>query len=155
MSVIPKGCTQYLQFIDTSIFSIFKNHYRAAADEYIDLHGSRIKIKLSAKQQRILCTRLISTAWNRTQNSVDFARVFRDIGYTWVDDSPITLRTLPGFVFDPTAITSSTINDDENEENEEHEKEKSMAEEDKDLHVLSVIGGNKMKQLSLYQFMKK
>ncbi|CAF4563586.1 unnamed protein product, partial [Rotaria magnacalcarata] len=77
------GCTQYLQLLDTSVFSVFKNHYQAAADEYIDLYSSRSKIKLAAKQQRILCTRLISTAWVRTQNSIDFERAFFDIGYTW------------------------------------------------------------------------
>jgi hypothetical protein len=157
VSVIPKGCTQYLQVLDTSVFSVFKNHYQAAAEEYIDRHGSRSKIKLSAKNQRILCTRLISTAWNRTQNSVDFERTFLDIGYAWVDDSPLTLRTLPGFVFDPTTVTSLTINDDDDdeEENEEYKRKKTMVEEDKDLHLLSVSSNKKMKQLSLDQFMKK
>ncbi|CAF3439239.1 unnamed protein product, partial [Rotaria sp. Silwood2] len=82
VSIIPKGCTQYLQLLDTSIFSVFKNHYQAAADEYIDRYSSRSKMKLSAKQQRILCTRLIWIAWLRTQNSVDFERAFLDIGYT-------------------------------------------------------------------------
>ncbi|CAF4815779.1 unnamed protein product, partial [Rotaria socialis] len=41
ISIIPKGCTQYLQLLDTSVFSVFKNHYQAAADEYIDLYSSR------------------------------------------------------------------------------------------------------------------
>lgn len=82
MAVIPKGCTQYLKVLDTSIFSTCKNHYRNAADEYIDLHGSRSKIKLSAKQKRILCIHLIYTASTRTQNSFDFERAFFYIGYT-------------------------------------------------------------------------
>ncbi|CAF1246010.1 unnamed protein product [Adineta steineri] len=81
VSIIPKGCTQYLQVLDTSIFSAFKHHYQVAADEFIDKQGCRIKLKLSAKQQRILCTRLIRTAWIRTQETFDFERAFLDVGY--------------------------------------------------------------------------
>jgi hypothetical protein len=61
-------------------------------NDYIDYHGSRSKIKLSAKQQRILCTRLISTAWIRTQKSVDFERAFRDAPVT-VHRSPVHRST--------------------------------------------------------------
>jgi hypothetical protein len=163
VSVIPKGCTQYLQLLDTSVFSVFKNHYQNAADEYIDRYHSRSKIKLSAKQQRILCTRLVSSAWIRTQNSVDFERAFLDIGYTWIDESPVSIRTLPGFIFDPSTITSSTINDDNEEEEEEDDDDddddddgkKMMVEKNKNSHLSSVINNNKMKQLSIDQFMKK
>ncbi len=152
VSVIPKGCTQYLQVLDTSIFSIFKKHYQNAADEYIEAYGPRSKIKLSAKQQRILCTRLISTAWTRTKNSYDFERAFFDIGYIWFDQSPISIRTLPGFVFDPSTITSSIIIDD-NKEPEECSR-KTTIEKDTDVQILKVTNNNKMKQLSLDQFMK-
>ncbi len=146
VSVIPKGCTQYLQVLDTSIFPLFKTHYRAAADEYINHHGSRSKIKLSAKQQRILSTRLISTAWISTQKSVDFERAFLDIGYTWVDESPFSIRTLPGFIFDPSTVTFPTINVDDEEKEESNES--TMLE-------LNVVNNKKMKQLTLDQFMKK
>ncbi|CAM2725583.1 unnamed protein product, partial [Rotaria socialis] len=108
VSIIPNGCTQYLQLLDTSVFSVFKSHYQAAADEYIDLYSSCSKIKLAAKQQRILCTRLISTAWVRTQNSIVFERAFVDIGYTWIDESPVSIRTLQGFLFGPSTVTSVT-----------------------------------------------
>ncbi|CAF4320639.1 unnamed protein product, partial [Rotaria sordida] len=86
-------------------------------------------MKLTAKQQRILCTRLISTAWIRTQKSFDFEHAFRDIGYTWVDESPVSVRTLPGFIFDPSTISSSTTNYDNNEEKEEHNENQLMVEE--------------------------
>ena len=160
VSVIPKGCTQYLQVLDTSVFSTFKNHYQAAADEYIDHYGSRSKIKLSAKEQRILCTRLVSTAWIRTQKSIDFERAFFDIGYTWVDQSPVSLRTLPGFVFDPSTITDEIISDDDNETNntdaeDKEEFNKTTVNGKKNSHICSINNSNKMKQLNLYQFMKK
>lgn len=149
VSVVPKGCTSYLQLLDTEIFSVFKNHYQAAADEFIDHFGSRQKLKLSAKQQRILCTRLVSTAWIRTQKSVDFQRAFMDIGYTWIDNSPISLRTLPGFVFDPTTVISSTTNNDENEEIEEITVINS-----KNYQTIN-LNGKKMKQLNISDFMSK
>lgn len=152
VSIIPKGCTQYLQLLDTLIFSVFKNHYQAAAEEYVDLHGSRSKINLSAKDKRILCTRLTAIAWARTKNSVDFERAFFDIGYTWLDDSPITIRTLPGFVFDPSKVTSSMVIDDEQEENDD---KRTANDEYNDLRVLKVINNNKTKQLSLDYFFKK
>jgi hypothetical protein len=76
---------------------------------------------------------------------------FFDIAYTWVDKSPISIRTLADFVFDPSTIITSTNIDDEKEE----EGEKTMTvEEDDDIHVLKV-SSNKMKQLSLYQFLEK
>lgn len=158
VSVIPKGCTQYLQVLDTSVFSVFKNHYQAAADEYIDSYGSRSKIKLSAKQQRILCTHLTCSAWLRTQNSVDFERAFLDIGYTWTDESPVTIRTLPGFIFDPSTVTSFIINLNDNDNNNEETEEfdtRMMIEKDKNSQVLRINNNNRMKQLCLDQFMKK
>ncbi|CAF2085496.1 unnamed protein product [Rotaria magnacalcarata] len=155
VSIIPKGCTQYLQLLDTSVFSVFKNHYQAAADEYIDLYSSRSKIKLAAKQQRILCTRLISTAWVRTQNSIDFERAFFDIGYTWIDESPVSIRTLQGFLFDPSTVTSSIIDVDDREEQEECREKKKMVEENKKHpHLSSMNNNSKLKQLSLDQFIK-
>ncbi|CAF1428919.1 unnamed protein product [Rotaria sordida] len=135
VSIIPKGCTQYLQLLDTSVFSVFKNHYQAAANEYIDNYTSRSKIKLTAKQKRILCTRLISTAWIRTQKSFDFERAFLDIGYTWIDESPVSIRTLPGFLFDPSTVTISTTNNNNNEEEEEDNEDQLIAEEKKRTHI--------------------
>ncbi|CAF4908274.1 unnamed protein product, partial [Rotaria sp. Silwood2] len=79
--------------------------------------------------------RLISTAWIRTQKSIDFERAFLDIGYTWVDESPVSIRTLKGFIFDPSTVTSSTFNDDENEEKEEYNAKKTTVEEKKRTHI--------------------
>ena len=81
VSIVPKGCTQYLPLLDTMVFSVFKSHYQTVADEFIDQNGPRHKLKLSAKQQIILCT--------RTLKSVNLERAFKDIGYTWVDESPV------------------------------------------------------------------
>ncbi|CAF1523278.1 unnamed protein product [Rotaria sordida] len=155
VSIIPKGCTQYLQLLDTSVFSVFKNHYQAAANEYIDNYTSRSKIKSTAKQQRILCTRLISTAWIRTQKSFDLERAFLDIGYTWIDESPVSIRTLPGFIFDPSTVTISTTNNDNNEEEEEHNEDQLMAEEKKKNSYLFNMNNKKLKQLNLDQFLQE
>ena len=143
--------------LDTSIFVTFKNHYQAAADGYIDHFGPRSKIKLTAKQPQILCTRLISTAWIRTRQSVNFQDAFRDIGYTWVCQSPVSIRTLPGFVFDPSTVTSSSIYSDENEKKNEDNANIIIIIEDENnnRHLTSSINNNKFKQLNLDQFIKK
>jgi hypothetical protein len=71
-----------------------------------------------------------------------------------VDESPVSIRTLPGFTFDPSIVTSLIINND-NEDREEYNQKKAMTEKNKNSHVLNVISSNRMKQLSLDQFMKK
>jgi hypothetical protein len=77
---------------------------------------------------------------------------FFDIAYTWVDKSPISICNLPGFVFDPSTIITSTDIDDEKQE--EEGKKTMTVEEDDDIHVLKV-SSNRMKQLSLCQFLEK
>jgi hypothetical protein len=97
-------------------------------------------------QSECIYTELISTAWIRTKNSFDFERAFYDIGYIWFDQSPVSIRTLTGFVFDPLTVTDPIIDDN---------KETDNYNEDTDVHILKVSTNNKMKQLSLDQFMKK
>ncbi len=120
VAVIPTGCTMYLQSLDISIFSIFKNHYTDAAEEYLEQNGPRNKIKLWASQSRILCTRLTMTAWKRTINTINFKEEFKHIGYIWNDNSSISPRTLPGYTFDPSTINLPLlqINEGDDEENE-------------------------------------
>jgi hypothetical protein len=49
------------------------------------------------------------------------------MGYTWVNESAVSIRTLPGFIFNPSAVTSLIINDN-NEEKEDHDQNKTMIE---------------------------
>ena len=107
----------YLQVLDVTVFSVFKKHYYNVAEEWLDLKGPRSKVKLFCSQSRILCTRLTKSAWSRTLKSIDFKMAFRDIGYTWQDNSPIYSRALVGFCFDPSStgllLDSSLGNADE------------------------------------------
>ncbi|CAF2728547.1 unnamed protein product [Rotaria sp. Silwood2] len=48
VAIVPKGCTMYVQVLDVSIFSVFKNHYDDVVEEYIEKNGPRSKIKLTA-----------------------------------------------------------------------------------------------------------
>jgi len=103
VAVIPKGCTIYIQPLDIYVFSVFIIHYYKCAEEYIEKAGGRSKIKLTASQPRILCTRLTWAAWNRTLASIDFSKSFREIGYTWNDEVTLVKpHTLPGYIYDPT-----------------------------------------------------
>jgi hypothetical protein len=153
VAVIPTGCTMYLQSLDISIFSIFKNHYTDAAEEYLEQNGPRNKIKLSASQSRILCTRLTMTAWKRTITTINFKEEFKHIGYIWNDNSPISPRTLPGYTFDPSTINlpSSQIDKEDNEESERRiETQAKLAEEQS-----TRLSNKKNQQKTLDYFWKK
>ncbi|CAF4822182.1 unnamed protein product, partial [Rotaria sp. Silwood2] len=41
VAIIPKGCTMYVQVLDVSVFSVFKNHYDDVVEEYVDHNGPR------------------------------------------------------------------------------------------------------------------
>ena len=109
-------------------------------------------MKLAAKQQRILCTRLVSVAWMRTTQSVDFERAFLDIGYTWVDDSPISLRTLPGYIFDPTTVSTQSSIDGENDDDDESSVQQANVVNHRQITELR---SNSMTQLKLDQFISR
>jgi hypothetical protein len=113
VAIVPKGCTMYVQVLDVSFFSVFKQHYDDVVEEFIDKSGSRNKIKLSASKSRILCTRFTWSAWLRTLKSVDVTKAFHDIGYTWTDNSPLSLRSMPGYTFDPSATDCLLSMDDD------------------------------------------
>lgn len=140
----------YLQVLDVSVFSTFKKHYTDAADEYLDANGSRGKIRLTASQSRILCTRLTMTAWRRTLNRVNFKEEFQNIGYTWLDDSPVSPRTLSGYSFDPATIASSSRQLDQDTEQTRIETEAKIAEE----HARKILVQTKT-QTTLDEFWKK
>ncbi|CAF1428194.1 unnamed protein product [Adineta ricciae] len=79
------SCTSHLgnhliNVLDVSIFSVFKNNYNNIVEDYIEKHGPRSHIKLTASQARVLCTNLTWAAWERTLANVDIAKAFRDIG---------------------------------------------------------------------------
>ncbi|CAF1046128.1 unnamed protein product [Didymodactylos carnosus] len=57
LGIIPGDCKMYVQMLDIYVFSTLKNHYYDAAEEYIEMNAPRASIKLTANQQRILCTR--------------------------------------------------------------------------------------------------
>ncbi|CAF2094931.1 unnamed protein product [Rotaria magnacalcarata] len=139
----------YLQSLDISIFSVFKKHYTDAAEEYLEKNGPRSKLKLTASQSRILCTRLTMVAWRRTVKSVNFKEEFKNIGYIWTDNSPVSPRTLPGYTFDPTTIDCPSIEINEEEEEQEIEMQAKIAENQN-----KNISNQKNKQATLSHFWK-
>ena len=150
VAVIPTGCTMYLQALDISIFSTFKNHYTDAAEEYIEQNGPRNKIKLTASQSRILCTRLTLTAWIRTKSSTNFNEEFTKIGYIWKDNIRITPRTLQNYTYDPSVVDCLSLNINEDDDEEQIQNAATLAaEQDK------IILNEKNKQLKLTDLWKK
>jgi hypothetical protein len=129
VAIVPKGCTQYLQILDTHVFSTFKQHYFNAAEEFIDKNGSRSRLKLSASQSRIICTHLTWEAWKRTLMSIDLKKGFMEMGYIWSDLSIVTPRTLPGYVYDPNEVAEIQINHENDDMENLIEKEAASANE--------------------------
>ncbi|CAF1509623.1 unnamed protein product [Adineta ricciae] len=115
VAVVPKGCTQYLQLLDTLVFSTFKSNYFNATEEFLEKNGNRTALKLTASQSRVLCTRLTWEAWKRTLKSIDLKKGFLEIGYTWCNNSIVTPRTLPGYKYDPSCVPEIQLDDDEND----------------------------------------
>ncbi|UJR19730.1 hypothetical protein I4U23_022864 [Adineta vaga] len=105
VAVVPKGCTMYVQVLDVSVLSIFKNHYDNAVEEYIEKKWSRSFMKLTTSESRILCTNFTWSAWERTLASADITKAFYD--------SPVSLRSMPGYTFDTTSNKhlSSMVNE--------------------------------------------
>ena len=154
VAVIPTGCTMYLQSLDISIFSTFKNHYTDAAEEYIEQRGARQKIKLTASQSRILCTQLTMMAWERTKARINFKQEFENIGYIWSDNKPVSPRTLPNYTFDPATVDFPLFNiqesDEDDDEQQQIEIQAKLAEDQ-----AKESSNQSKKQLKLTDFWKK
>ena len=149
VAVVPKGCTQYLQILDTLVFSTFKAHYFDAAEEFIERNGPRSKIKLNASQSRITCTRLTWEAWRRTLKSIDLKKGFREIGYTWASDSIVTPRTLPGYIYNPDRDEDVRSDDDDNHRNR-IANDATLASQENTQMKLN-IGGKQLNLLDLWK----
>ncbi|CAF3696532.1 unnamed protein product [Adineta steineri] len=127
VAVISTGCTMYLQALDVSIFSTFKNHYTDAAEEYIE-----------------------QNAWIRTKSSTNFNEEFTKIGYIWKHNIRITPRTLQNYTYDPSIINCVSLNINEDDDEEQIQNAATLAaEQDK------IILNEKSKQLKLTDLWKK
>ena len=91
------------------------------------------------------------SAWARTVKNFDFNRAFMDIGYTWIDDSPISPRTLPGFSFDPTTVLPPAAAQHESELDSDDQRPVNEANR----HPAVTPNNNPMKQLRLDQFIRR
>jgi len=127
VAVIPKGCTMYIQSLDVHVFSIFKHHHYECAEEWLEENGGRSKVKLTAAQSRVLCTRLVSSAWSRTLKSINPMASFLELGYVWKDNSLVRPPSLPGYCFDPTDIDHFIIKDHHIDETQRIEEEAQKA----------------------------
>ncbi|CAF4260009.1 unnamed protein product [Rotaria sp. Silwood2] len=119
VAIIPKGCTMYVQVLDVSVFSVFKNHYDDVVEEYVDHNGPR---------------------------------TFQNIGYIWSDNSPFSLRTMPGSTFDLSSADSesSTNGDNDTEDCIDIVADKATEQQQ---HTQSLA--IRSKQLTLFNMWKK
>ncbi|CAF2518149.1 unnamed protein product [Rotaria sp. Silwood2] len=109
----------YVQVLDVSVFSVFKNHYDDVVEEYVDHNGPR---------------------------------TFQNIGYIWSDNSPFSLRTMPGSTFDLSSADSesSTNGDNDTEDCIDIVADKATEQQQ---HTQSLA--IRSKQLTLFNMWKK
>ena len=139
----------YIQALDVYVFSAFKTHHYECAEEWIERNGGRSKIKLTAAQSRILCTRLVSAAWSRTLRGIDPMAFFLELGYIWKDNSVVRPPSLPGYCFDPTTVNYTTAKDSNVNDDQRIEEEARRASEQHQRNLL-----NDMKQKTLRDMWK-
>ena len=77
--------------------------------------------------------------------SVDFERAFKDIGYTWTDESPFSPRPLTGYVFEP--VTVDYLKSDDSKNNVVVINANARI-------TCDIKNNNKMKQVSMNDFIK-
>ena len=133
IAVFPKGCTTYIRPLDVHVFSTFKYHHYEYPEEWFEGNGGRSKIKLTAAQSRISRTRLISSVWSRTLNSIDPMTPFLELGYVWSDNSLVRPSSVPGHCFDltnvdywtnkdPNVVDNQCIEEEARRDTEEHNR---------------------------------
>lgn len=98
---IPEGCTSAGQYLDLYHMHVFKHNYRDIFCTEVEpkLQGR----KISARERRILVTRIVARAHALTVASGASKRHahFKQLGYLPCAPADIKLRVLPSYVFTP------------------------------------------------------
>jgi hypothetical protein len=134
-------------FLDVQV--CFAMQRRTSINMKREKNSGRSKIKLTAAQSRVLCTRLVASAWSRTLKSIDPLASFLELGYVWKDDSLVRPPSVPGYCFDPTTVDYFTNNDPNMADDQRIDEEARKAANE---HAQNLHKG--AKQLSLLDFWK-
>ena len=133
-SIIPGGCTSYVQVLDVSINKIIKQYIEEAKDLHIDNHIEEWKAgKYTVGDRRVLMTHWVGQAWEKLhiEHKDTIIKTFRQVGLSLnpdgSEDSELKIRDLPGItvgdystasvsnpIIIPNDDTSNTIEIEEN-----------------------------------------
>jgi hypothetical protein len=101
-SIIPGGCTGYVQVLDVSINKIIKNYIEEAEDLWIDQNMEKWKSgQVSVGERRVLMTHWVGEAWEKLhrEHKQTIINTFRHVGLSLnpdgSEDNELNIRDLP------------------------------------------------------------
>ena len=106
---LPESTTSVSQYLDTEHNFVFKHHYGTIFSTEVE-NGIR-GWKVSARDKRILCTRIVAKAHALTIASGDAKRhaTFKALGYLSCPPSEIKLRNLPSYKFESISAVEERV----------------------------------------------
>ena len=102
VSIIPAGCTAYLQVLDISCNKIIKNAIRKAEEQFYDDNFALFRAgKFTTGERRILLTKWVASAWKELHDDHQdtIIRTFESVGLSLNpdgnEDAKLRIRDLP------------------------------------------------------------
>jgi hypothetical protein len=136
LSIIPGGCTGYVQVLDVSVNKLIKQYIEEAEEAWIDKHMEQWKAgQFTIGDRRVLMTNWVAEAWEKvhTIHKDTIIKTFRQVGLALnpdgSEDSELKIKDLPGITvgdFDrPVSVSNDDIKDSviEVQDREEDEEE--------------------------------
>ena len=138
-SLIPGGCTGYVQVLDVAVNKPFKDLVKEYSEIHYDLHSKEWEAgKYSTADRRVLLTQWVGKAWKKyhEDNQEVIKQTFRDVGLTLAidgsEDKQLKIRDLPDLVVGDWQRLDEKNDDSEAEDGEADED---IGEEDESSHV--------------------
>jgi hypothetical protein len=116
ISVIPRGCTSYIQPLDVSVNKIIKDLIRQCEEDHIDVNPELYdEGKITAGDRRILITHWVAKAWRilHEQHKETIIQTFRNIGISLnldgTKDLELKIRDVPNIEVGDYALVEDNI----------------------------------------------
>src|SRR6266516_386562 len=104
-SIIPGGCTGYVQVLDVSVNKLIKQYIEEEEEKWIEEHMEQYKAgRYSVGDRRILMTHWVTHAWEKVhkEHRDTIIKTFRQVGLSLnpdgSEDSELKIKDLPGIV---------------------------------------------------------
>ena len=110
---VGESCTSLTQYLNVDHMHVFKHHY---ANIFCTEVGPKLKgRKISARERRILVTRIVARAHELALDSTRRHRAasFRKLGYLPCRPDEISLRALPSYKYSPISDVELKVREDD------------------------------------------